>query len=100
MPPRPGTVRLSALARGDLREIWAFSAGRWSEAQADRYLAALRQAFLDLAAGERLGQAVTVQAVPYLRSVCGAHVIFYRPAGDDVEVLRVLHAKMDASRHL
>jgi len=34
------------------------------------------------------------------RKGCGSHVIFYRIDGDIVRIVRVLHQRMDPSRHL
>jgi toxin ParE1/3/4 len=36
----------------------------------------------------------------YMSYAVGSHILFFRRAGTDVDVVRVLHARMDFDRHL
>ncbi|WP_230469130.1 MULTISPECIES: type II toxin-antitoxin system RelE/ParE family toxin [Burkholderia] len=35
----------------------------------------------------------------YVRYAVGAHVVFYRETNDTIDMLRVLHQRMDIERH-
>nr|WP_244098424.1 type II toxin-antitoxin system RelE/ParE family toxin [Burkholderia ambifaria] len=36
----------------------------------------------------------------YWRYMVGSHVVFYRETADSLDVIRVLHQRMDVDRHL
>ena len=36
----------------------------------------------------------------YLKHPCGFHMIYFRDNGDRIEIIRILHNKQDAERHL
>ncbi len=91
--------RLSPLALRDLEDIWAYTLDNWSIEQAESYHARLVQAFEDLAAGRKVGRPVNVRT-GYRKLAVGSHVVFYRTSGSFVDVMRVLHQRMDVSRHL
>jgi toxin ParE1/3/4 len=86
---------LSNQARQDLREIWQYSLRKWGQQQADRYVAAIRVTFdslLDGSASSRPADAIR----PDMRRVSvGRHVVFFRDADERVEVVRVLHERID-----
>lgn len=91
--------RLTPLAQADLEDIWLYTRTTWSAAQADRYLRDLIAAFADLASGARPGRAADVRP-GYFKELVGAHVVYFRRVAEGVEVIRVLHGRMDADRHL
>lgn len=93
--------RLSPKARADLADIWDYGAERWGENQAERYTRVLTSAFADLAAGHRIGQPIDEVRPGYLRHRVGSHVVFFRRAdAATIDVIRILHARMDIDRHL
>jgi toxin ParE1/3/4 len=83
----------------DLGEIWSYTAERWSVLQADTYLNQLLDAFDSLAAGRLRGSPANASRPGYLRLPVGSHVAFYRETAE-VIIVRVLHQRMDAGRHL
>lgn len=95
------TIRFSAAARRDLTDIWRFSAERWDRAQADRYLRLLSASFDGLACGALVGRAIDEIRPGYRKHAVGSHVVFYRiGTPGSVEVVRILHRRMDIDRHL
>jgi plasmid stabilization system protein ParE len=36
----------------------------------------------------------------YYKIPCGSHVLFYRLAADGIDVVRILHERMDNERHI
>lgn len=95
-----GSYKLSPLARKDLEGIWRFSFERWSKDQADRYYTEFVDAFRDLANGDREGRAVTGLKAGYLSLSCGSHFIIYARRKQAIEIIRILHKRMNIGRHL
>ena len=91
--------RLSPLAEADLEEIWLYTFRTWSVEQADSCHGSIVAAFEGLAAGRKKGRPVDIRE-GYFKYVVGSHLVFYRLGGAGVEVIRILHQKMDVSRHL
>ena len=92
-------ARFTPLARADLEEIWRYTFGRWSPDQADRYHQAIVDAAGELATGAKVGRPVEIRA-GYLKYAVGSHVIFYRRTGAGIDVIRVLHRRMDVPSRL
>jgi len=78
----------------DLTEIALFIA-RNNPAAADRWLETIDEKCAMLAKMPHLGR-LRPELAPELRSFpVGRYVIFYRPASDGIEVIRVLHGARD-----
>lgn len=90
---------LSPLAEQDLESIWTYTAERWSVAQADSYIADMVQVFETLAVGKRQGRTTDIRP-SYLKYPVGAHVVFYKRSGGHIDIIRILHGRMDVTRHL
>lgn len=107
--------RLSRLAEADLKHILSASADRWGRGGARRYAAAIAATFRlaakapdvtmnrdrhELLAGLR--SLHTRHARPADESVRRpVHVIYYRMSAPGlIEIVRVLHERMEPSRHL
>lgn len=90
---------LSPRAEQDLDEIWDFTAERWGDDQAEAYVRAIWAAVKIVAEDPRRGQECNVRA-GYLKYGVGRHVLFFKPLVDGVEVIRILHQRMDFERHL
>jgi len=93
-------VKLAPKARKDLAGIWTYSADRWSEEHADRYLALLNREIVAVALKPQLGRTCNDIRAGYFKRAAGSHAIFYRVTGDGIEVVRVLHQRMDPARHV
>ena len=93
-------VRLSAAARRDLSGIWRYTAKRWNDAQADRYVRLIADGFDGLATGAAQGRDASDIRAGYLKLAVGSHLVFYRLGSDAIEVVRILHGRMDFDRHL
>ncbi|MCG6122709.1 MAG: type II toxin-antitoxin system RelE/ParE family toxin [Microvirga sp.] len=92
---------LSPRARWDLSEIWDYTCELWGEEQAERYLRLINKTGIDLASGRLRGRPVDSVRDGYPRLSVGAHVLFYRSAGaDGIEVIRILHQRMDFESRL
>jgi toxin ParE1/3/4 len=93
------SYRFSPLAEIDLEEIWRYTLRNWSLEQADRYHGQIMAAIEDLAAGVKIGRPVSVRA-GYFKHPVGSHFVFYRQSDSSLNVIRILHQRMDVDAHL
>ena len=101
MPRTIEPYRLSPKARNDLEGIWRYIYETWSLRQADTYHAQLVAAFERLAENPQLGRSVDHLRPGYLRHSVGSHFVFYRLGQHQaIEIVRILHQRMDFRRHL
>ena len=99
LPISNQTIRLSDPARADLAEIEAYTLEHWGEQQKTRYLAQLRKTMQNLPASPDIGVARD-DIAPGIRACrVGSHVVLYTATESGVEIARVLHQRMDISRH-
>ena len=93
------TVRLSKQAESDLEDIWLYTLETWSLEQAETYHSLLNQAFDGLAANTKVGRIADIRD-GYFKYSVGSHLIFYKITTLHLDVIRILHQRMDVSRHL
>ena len=87
-------------ALSDIEDIHEFTEMNWSVVQADAYLRKLQAACDDIAAGRRVGRALVPNRPAHLFLSSGSHFIVYRETAASIVVVRILHQRMDLSRHL
>jgi toxin ParE1/3/4 len=81
-------------ALADLGEIWSFIADD-SIVNADAFAARIDETFQLLARQPRMGRLRPELGDDIRSFVVNSYVIFYCPAGDGVEIIRVLHGARD-----
>src|SRR5689334_19878564 len=85
----------SSEADNDLVSIWLFGAGEWSPEQADRHLFEIESSIDRLIDNPELGRPRN-ELVAGMRSIfVDPHVVFYRVAKSNIEIVRVLHQLED-----
>jgi toxin ParE1/3/4 len=97
-----GNVRpykLSPLAQTDLEDIWLYTFETWSLEQAERYQNDVMAAIAELARGTRTGRPIGIRT-GYFKYPVGSHFVFYRQSDSSLDVIRVLHQRMDAPAYL
>lgn len=92
-------VRLTPAASRDLSAIWDFTAERWDVPQAETYIGELRAAIERIAEQPERGRACDEIRDGYRRYAVGSHLVFYVNSEFGVDVIRILHQRMDPSRH-
>ncbi len=95
-----GRFVLSPRAETDLDEIWDYTEDRWGLDQAETYTRALWQRMEAVAAKPAMGQDCSDIRAGYFKIPCGSHVLFYRLTADGIDVVRILHERMDFVRHI
>jgi len=92
---------LSPAAQADLEQIWDYSCERWSVDQAEKYVRGIQRAIERVVDNPLIGQSCEEVRAGYRRHGVGSHSLYYRIAsGDLIDVVRVLHQRMDVDRHL
>jgi toxin ParE1/3/4 len=91
---------LSPAAQTDIEEIWEYTLTRWGIDQAEVYLRQLKSAIEAIAAEPARGRPCDDVRAGYYKFTVGSHVLFYRLIGGDVDLVRILHRRMDFDRHL
>jgi toxin ParE1/3/4 len=92
---------LTNKAKADLKSIGRYTAEKWGREQRNSYLALLDKNFHELAANPIKGRDCSAIRLGYRKRDVGRHTIFYRPLDAScIEIVRVLHKRMDAERHL
>ena len=88
------------LAVADLEEIWRFSVDQWGERQADAYINTIIATAESIATHPQRGVACDHIRAGYRKASAGSHVLFYRAAAEQIEIIRILHRRMDWERRL
>jgi toxin ParE1/3/4 len=90
-------VTLRPAARADLLAIARYTELRWGTRQ--RYLAIFDQCFRELAVDPQRGWRRDGIRAGYRSIRVGKHILFYRVTPEGVDVVRILHERMDIPRH-
>ena len=87
--------RISKAATKDLESIWLFTKEMWSERQADRYCQLIMNEIQAICVHPYAGINYGHVRTGYYASKVKSHLIFYRIKSDKIEVIRILHERMD-----
>ncbi|GGI68804.1 toxin ParE1 [Polymorphobacter multimanifer] len=92
--------RLSPAAKLDLNKIFDRSVAAWGLTKALEYDEALEKTLFMLARAPQRAQQCDRIRIGYRRQSVGSHVIYLKPTDYGIAVIRILHQRMDAARHL
>ena len=90
---------LSELAKQDLRSIGRYTQATWGREQRNTYLAKIDTSFHLLAMEPQIGKSCEYLRAGYRKYPVGRHLIFYRQSLDGVEIICILHQRMDMEAH-
>jgi toxin ParE1/3/4 len=91
---------LSKKAVQDLEEIWLFTTEKWSIIQADRYYQLIFDEIDHICKSPTSGKMIDEIRKGYRSSKVKSHLIFYRVTSANVEIIRILHERMDIDTRL
>ena len=93
--------RISQQAIDDLNGIWVYTSHKWSKEQADRYYELIIEEIEFVADNYMAGKSAEQSRKNYRVTRIKSHLIFYRKLEHDlVEIVRILHQRMDAKKRL
>ena len=94
-------LSIALLALEDLKGIGRYSQETWGFRQRDAYLGDFAALFERIRIGAVPGHERGEIKAGLLGHPCNKHVVFFRrDAENNVEILRILHERMDFVRHL
>jgi len=92
--------RLTPAAQRDLSSIWDYTEQHWGAAQAESYISEIRAAVERIADDPGRGRPCNEIREGYRRYGIGSHLVFFVERAGGVDVIRILHQRMDPTRHL
>jgi toxin ParE1/3/4 len=92
--------KISIKASEDIENIWLYTYKNWSLEQADRYVDLIFDEIEYLSANPKSGKNLSHIRKNYYNSKIKSHIIFYRIAEKGIEIIRVLHQRMDSEDRL
>jgi toxin ParE1/3/4 len=92
--------RLSPGAQRDLEGVFDYTVAHWGLSQAMRYTDIVAAACAELAEAPQQAQGCAHIRAGYRRRTVEQHVIYFRPTNYGIAIIRILHQRMDAARHL
>jgi len=91
-------IELSQQAKEDFRDILSYTLTTWGESQLAKYRASINDALHVILHNPSAGRPSVKPTLKVL--AVEHHRIFYRTIDDTIYVVRILHERMDTSRHL
>lgn len=97
---RPG-YRLTPAADQAIVEIWRYTSETWGVSHANKYLDQIEQCLQSLFENPELGKPRDEIRKGYRSLHCEHHLVFYREnPNKQIEVVRLLHERMDHQAHI
>lgn len=93
-------IVLSPRAKIDLSEIWDYSFLQWGVEQAEKYIRELGSAMEAVASDPTKSVDIGDVRRGYRKSRSGSHVILFKITDVGIDIVRILHQRMDFERHL
>ena len=92
-------INIKPLAHQDLLGIWQYTNETWGSKQADLYLQELDATLKKLPSSPKIGRAIDeirkgIRLLPFRQ-----HIVIYQITIDSIDIVRVLHKRMDIYRH-
>ena len=94
-----GRYTISPRAQRDLDEIWTYTVKHWGIDQAEFYIREIGTRIAAAAAHPTIGRACSEIRAGYYKYPSGSHVVFVRQIEGEIDVVRILHKRMDFGRH-
>ena len=89
---------VTVAAEADLTAIGRYTAETWGPEQKGRYLAQIREKFVQLRQMPSLGRPRDEIRPGYRSISAGRHIVFYLETDNLIEIIRILHDRMDLHR--
>ena len=91
---------ISKKAIADLEDIWLYTVEKWSVEQADRYYNLIFDEINYICKHNKAGKQMEHVRTSYRASKVKSHLIFYKILPDKIQIIRILHERMDIENRL
>lgn len=91
---------ISKKALADIYQIWTYTFENWSTRQADRYYQLIFDEIDQICSNSNAGKPIDHVRKGYRASKVKSHIIFYPVVNGVVQIVRVLHERMDIDERL
>ena len=98
MKPLPYVISTKAIS--DLEEVWLYTVDKWSIEQADRYYNLIFDEIAFICKNPKTGKQMEDVRKNYRAAKVKSHLIFYKVENDTVQIVRILHERMDIENRL
>ncbi len=88
-------VLIRPKAVSDLDYIWDYTVDTWGHEQAIIYLHSMNRAFLAIAQSPHIGRSCAFIKEGLFVYPCEKHRIFYGKTAKGIDIIRILHERMD-----
>ncbi len=98
---KSAAYKISNAALNDLEEIWFYTFKNWSLDQADRHYNLILSEIEYLSRNAQTGKSMKHIREGYRVSKVKSHLVFYKESNrNEIEVIRILHERMDIENRL
>lgn len=94
------SYRLSPRAQKEIADIWSDTVEHWGVPRAERYVRQIAASIELVAENPAIARACDEIRPGYRKFPSGSHMLFIRVRRDGIEVVRILHGRMDFQRNL
>ena len=91
---------ISKKAIADLEDIWLYTVEKWSVKQADCYYNLIFDEINYICKQNNAGKQMEHVRKSYRASKVKSHLIFYKVLPDKIQIIRILHERMDIENRL
>jgi toxin ParE1/3/4 len=92
--------RISSPACDDLDSVWEYTQDKWGFEQADLYIDSLMLRLIWLTENKALWRSRSEIGKGIFSYAEKSHIIFFKEQQAHMDVLRVLHKRMDMAKHM
>jgi toxin ParE1/3/4 len=92
--------KLTPAAREHLKDIWDYSVEQWGSPRTEKYLLEIQTVLEQLGGNPDLGRHRPEVREGYDSFPVGSHVVFYLKARNHIQIIGVLHGRMDVDARL
>jgi toxin ParE1/3/4 len=92
--------RLAPAAEADLADIWDWTESNFGTEQAELYVRLIQRTIEDVAAGRRRARSAEGVRAGYRKVAAGSQMVYFRQDAGTIDVVRILHQRMDPGAHL
>lgn len=93
-------ILVRPLAEGDIKNVWRYSFETWGERQADTYIDDMQETMKNIAQNPEIGIQIDQIRQGYRQYHYEHHLILYKPTPSAIEVVRILHERMDVESYI